>query len=148
VDCGVPRDKIVELDWWQERLLDQNLMVAATPAQHFSGRGITDRNKTLWASWVIKTPFHKVFFIGDSGYLFLSILFLWFKVYPMAWFNFMFSVPVFVFSYFINHKGVMVLLFPGFHRDTVPTDMLGVFYWVGQRHAVLVDLSCRADITI
>ena len=68
VDWGVPRDKIVELDWWQERLLDQNLMVVATPAQHFSGRGITDRNKTLWASWVIKTPFHKVFFSGDSGY--------------------------------------------------------------------------------
>jgi L-ascorbate metabolism protein UlaG (beta-lactamase superfamily) len=52
---GVPRDKIVELDWWQEYRLDQNLMVVATPAQHFSGRGISDRNKTLWASWVIKT---------------------------------------------------------------------------------------------
>jgi L-ascorbate metabolism protein UlaG (beta-lactamase superfamily) len=68
VDWGVPEDKIVELDWWQEYSLDQKLMVAATPAQHFSGRGITDRNKTLWASWVIKTPFHKIFFSGDSGY--------------------------------------------------------------------------------
>ena len=68
IDWGVPRDKIVELDWWQEYRIDQNLMVAATPAQHFSGRGITDRNKTLWASWVIKTPFHKLFFSGDSGY--------------------------------------------------------------------------------
>jgi L-ascorbate metabolism protein UlaG (beta-lactamase superfamily) len=56
------------LDWWQEYRLDQNLMMAATPAQHFSGRGITDRNKALWASWVIKTPFHKIFFSGDSGY--------------------------------------------------------------------------------
>lgn len=68
VDWGVPQDKIVELDWWQEYRLDHNLMVAATPAQHFSGRGLTDRNKTLWASWVIKTPFHKIFFSGDSGY--------------------------------------------------------------------------------
>jgi len=68
IDWGVPRDKIVELDWWQEYQLDQNLMVVATPAQHFSGRGITDRNKTLWASWVIKAPFHKLFFSGDSGY--------------------------------------------------------------------------------
>jgi L-ascorbate metabolism protein UlaG (beta-lactamase superfamily) len=68
VDWGVPEDKIVELDWWQEYSLDQKLMVAATPAQHFSGRGITDRNKTLWASWVIRTPFHKIFFSGDSGY--------------------------------------------------------------------------------
>jgi L-ascorbate metabolism protein UlaG (beta-lactamase superfamily) len=68
VGWGVPRDKIVELDWWQEYRLDQKLMVAATPAQHFSGRGITDRNKTLWASWVIKTPSHRLFFSGDSGY--------------------------------------------------------------------------------
>ena len=67
-DWGVPRDKIVELDWWQEHRLDQNLMVAATPALHFSGRGIFDRNKTLWASWVIQTPHHNLFFSGDSGY--------------------------------------------------------------------------------
>jgi len=67
-DWGVLRDNIVELDWWQEYSLDQKLMVVATPAQHFSGRGITDRNKTLWASWVIKTPSHNLFFSGDSGY--------------------------------------------------------------------------------
>ncbi|MBW2408746.1 MAG: MBL fold metallo-hydrolase [Deltaproteobacteria bacterium] len=67
-DWGVPRDKIVELDWWQEYRLDQKLMIAATPAQHFSGRGLFDRNATLWASWVIQTPFHSVFFSGDSGY--------------------------------------------------------------------------------
>jgi L-ascorbate metabolism protein UlaG (beta-lactamase superfamily) len=68
IDWGVPRQKIVELHWWQEYSLDQNLMVAATPAQHFSGRGITDRNETLWASWVIQTPVHNLFFSGDSGY--------------------------------------------------------------------------------
>jgi L-ascorbate metabolism protein UlaG (beta-lactamase superfamily) len=68
MDWGVPRHKIVELDWWEEYRINQNLMVAATPAQHFSGRGITDRNKTLWASWVIETSFHKLFFSGDSGY--------------------------------------------------------------------------------
>jgi L-ascorbate metabolism protein UlaG (beta-lactamase superfamily) len=65
---GVPQDKIVELKWWQEYRLDQNLKLAATPAQHFSGRGITDHNKTLWASWVIQSPFHKLFYSGDSGY--------------------------------------------------------------------------------
>ena len=68
IDWGVPRDKIVELDWWQEYPIDQKMMVVATPAQHFSGRGIRDRNKTLWTSWVIKAPFHKLFFSGDSGY--------------------------------------------------------------------------------
>ena len=67
-DWGVPRDKIVELDWWQEHRIDADLMIAATPALHFSGRGIFDRNKTLWASWVIQTPHHNVFFSGDSGY--------------------------------------------------------------------------------
>jgi len=67
-DWGVPGDKIVELDWWQEYRLDSNLMVAATPALHFSGRGITDRNQTLWASWVIQAPSHNLFFSGDSGY--------------------------------------------------------------------------------
>ena len=68
IDWGVPQDKIVELDWWEEYRVRQDLMVAATPAQHFSGRGITDRNKTLWASWVVYSPIHKIFFSGDSGY--------------------------------------------------------------------------------
>jgi L-ascorbate metabolism protein UlaG (beta-lactamase superfamily) len=67
-DAGVPRDKIVELDWWEEYKHDQNLMIVATPAQHFSGRGLTDRDETLWASWVIKAPNHKIYFSGDSGY--------------------------------------------------------------------------------
>jgi L-ascorbate metabolism protein UlaG (beta-lactamase superfamily) len=43
-------------------------MVAATPAQHFSGRGLTDRNQTLWASYVIEAGHHRIFFSGDSGY--------------------------------------------------------------------------------
>ncbi|MCP4150781.1 MAG: hypothetical protein GY757_23750 [bacterium] len=65
---GVSRDKIVELDWWEEYLVDENLKIAATPAQHFSGRGLSDRDKTLWASWAIQAPNHSVFFSGDSGY--------------------------------------------------------------------------------
>lgn len=65
---GVPKKKIIELGWWQEYQFDSDLTFAATPSQHFSGRTLTDRNKTLWASWVIMTPNHKVFFSGDSGY--------------------------------------------------------------------------------
>ena len=65
---GVPREKIIELDWWEEYHYSGNLMFAATPAQHFSGRGLTDRNRTLWSSWVVKTPSHSFFFSGDSGY--------------------------------------------------------------------------------
>jgi L-ascorbate metabolism protein UlaG (beta-lactamase superfamily) len=65
---GISRTKIVELDWWEEYPLDTRLMIAATPSQHFSGRGLSDRDKTLWASFVIRGPRHQVFFSGDSGY--------------------------------------------------------------------------------
>ncbi len=65
---GVPLQKIVELGWWQEYRFDEWLKMVATPAQHFSGRGLTDRNRTLWASWVVHSPSHKIFFSGDSGY--------------------------------------------------------------------------------
>ena len=65
---GVPRDKIVELDWWEEVTLFENFLIVLTPAQHFSGRGLTDRDKTLWGSYVIKGPHHKLYFSGDSGY--------------------------------------------------------------------------------
>jgi len=67
-NAGVSRDRIVELDWWEEFKFDDQLTVVATPAQHFSGRGLTDRDNTLWASWVIKTDHHKIYFSGDSGY--------------------------------------------------------------------------------
>lgn len=65
---GVEREKIVEMDWWEEFRVGKNLKIVATPALHYSGRGVIDRNTTLWASWVIIGPEHKVFFSGDSGY--------------------------------------------------------------------------------
>ena len=68
VKWGVPSNKIVEMNWWDEIQPTSNLTIAATPAQHFSGRGLLDRNRTLWASWVIMTPKHRVFFSGDTGY--------------------------------------------------------------------------------
>lgn len=67
-EMGVPRDKILELDWWEEFSLDNHFFIALTPTQHFSGRGLFDRDETLWGSYVIKGPHHKVFFSGDSGY--------------------------------------------------------------------------------
>jgi L-ascorbate metabolism protein UlaG (beta-lactamase superfamily) len=65
---GISRDKIIELDWWDEHQVDDDLFIAAAPAQHFSGRSLSDRNKTLWGSWVIIGPNHKIYFGGDSGY--------------------------------------------------------------------------------
>lgn len=67
-DCEVDKNKIIELDWWEEARIDEGLFIAATPAQHFSGRGLTDSDKSLWASWVIQGRNHKVYFSGDSGY--------------------------------------------------------------------------------
>ena len=63
----VEEHKITELDWWQS-VSFKNLELIATPARHFSGRKFSDRNKTLWASWVIRGKNHKIFFSGDGGY--------------------------------------------------------------------------------
>lgn len=67
IDWGISADKIHALDWWQSITIKQ-VQLTATPAQHFSGRGLFDGNQTLWASWVIKTAEHRLFFSGDSGY--------------------------------------------------------------------------------
>ena len=65
---GVPAQRITELDWWQShRLPGTGLTVTATPSQHFSGRGLKDRNATLWSSMVLRDERHAVFFSGDTG---------------------------------------------------------------------------------
>jgi L-ascorbate metabolism protein UlaG (beta-lactamase superfamily) len=64
---GVPVQKIREMDWWEEARLSPGLLLAATPARHFSGRGLS-RNETLWASFVLKTPDQAIYLSGDSGY--------------------------------------------------------------------------------
>ena len=67
VKWGVAVDKITELDWWQSTNIS-DIEFIATPTQHFSGRGLFDRDETLWASWVIRSSNHSLFFSGDSGY--------------------------------------------------------------------------------
>ncbi len=64
---GIAANKIQRFDWWQELNTD-GALIAFTPTQHFSGRGIGDANTTLWGSWVIKTAAGSVYFSGDSGY--------------------------------------------------------------------------------
>lgn len=65
---GVAPQRIVELDWWESyQLPNAELTVTAAPSQHFSGRGLKDRNATLWSSLVIRSPRHAVFFSGDTG---------------------------------------------------------------------------------
>jgi L-ascorbate metabolism protein UlaG (beta-lactamase superfamily) len=65
---GISPERIFELDWWEDvQLPGKDLVFSATPSRHFSGRSPFDRNRTLWSSWVIASPKHRVFFSGDTG---------------------------------------------------------------------------------
>ena len=48
-------------------MIPGRLSIVATPARHFSGRGLFDRNTTLWTSWVIRGATQRVYFGGDGG---------------------------------------------------------------------------------
>jgi L-ascorbate metabolism protein UlaG (beta-lactamase superfamily) len=63
----VPLVQITELDWDEAGLMP-GLTITAKPARHYSGRSPLRGDQTLWASWVLVGPIHKVFFSGDSGY--------------------------------------------------------------------------------
>jgi L-ascorbate metabolism protein UlaG (beta-lactamase superfamily) len=74
VAWGVPAGKVRQFDWWQATEID-GLRLIATPAQHFSGRGLFDSDRTLWASWVVLDAASqpgdrdlRLFFSGDTGY--------------------------------------------------------------------------------
>lgn len=64
---GVDAAKVQQRDWWQSVEIG-GVQLIATPAQHFSGRSLRDRNRTLWASWVILSGDLRLFFSGDTGY--------------------------------------------------------------------------------
>ncbi|MFG2138140.1 MBL fold metallo-hydrolase [Streptomyces sp. NPDC048650] len=64
---GVPAERITELDWHETTRL-AGLTLTATPAQHFCGRGLRGLQHTLWASWVVAGPEHRIFHSGDTGY--------------------------------------------------------------------------------
>ena len=63
---GWAPDRITELDWLESAEV-AGVRFTATPAQHFSGRSLGSRNRTLWASWVVEAARRKVFFSGDTG---------------------------------------------------------------------------------
>lgn len=75
IGWGVDERKVQQLAWWESTEV-AGIKLVATPAQHYSGRGLFDANQTLWASWVIldqhaeNSPEHslRLFFSGDSGY--------------------------------------------------------------------------------
>ncbi len=58
---------VVELDWWQSHRVGA-LEVVLTPAQHWSGRNLTDRMATLWGGFAVFAPDFHFFYAGDTGY--------------------------------------------------------------------------------
>tara|TARA_Y100001960_G_scaffold318376_1_gene388096 strand:+ start:543 stop:1730 length:1188 start_codon:yes stop_codon:yes gene_type:complete len=67
LEWGVDKSKIIELNWWEDVKFEE-LTLSFAPTRHFSGRGLTNKNSTLWGSWVIAGTEHNLYFSGDSGY--------------------------------------------------------------------------------
>lgn len=65
IKWGITRP-IIELDWWQSHDVGE-VKITATPAQHWSRRGLFDINKTLWMGGVFESSKGSVFFAGDTG---------------------------------------------------------------------------------
>src|SRR5262249_12921532 len=61
-------ERVVELEWWQETELPRGGKVTLVPAQHWSQRGLTDLNETLWGGYVIDAGGARWYFAGDTGY--------------------------------------------------------------------------------
>ena len=64
---GIAGDRITEFDWWDKKPFN-DIDITFTPSRHFSGRGLTDRAKSMWGGWVFKTDNENIYFSGDGGY--------------------------------------------------------------------------------
>ena len=63
---GVAGERITEFDWW-ERATVAGIELTSTPARHFSGRTLRDRDATLWCGWVLAGSQHRIYFSGDTA---------------------------------------------------------------------------------
>lgn len=59
--------RVVELDWWSD-YKHEHASITLVPMQHWSSRGLRDRNRALWGGFVIQSSGFKVLFAGDTGY--------------------------------------------------------------------------------
>lgn len=61
---------VVELDWWQRATVKDSCFITCLPTQHWSNRGLFDKNETLWGSFSIKSVIsgRTAYFGGDTGY--------------------------------------------------------------------------------
>lgn len=61
------KQQVTELDWWDHIDFSLKYSVYFVPSQHFSARGLFDRDRTLWGGFVIKAPERIIYFAGDTG---------------------------------------------------------------------------------
>lgn len=64
---NIPSDSIEEFDWWDTATFE-DIEITFTPSRHFSGRGMTDRARSLWGGWTFITNQFKLYWSGDGGY--------------------------------------------------------------------------------
>jgi len=55
-------------DWHARVDLGHGMAVTPVPTRHWSARNLSDRNMSLWASFVIDAPGGRIYFVADSGY--------------------------------------------------------------------------------
>lgn len=60
--------QVVEMDWWDEHLLDNGVSITLTPAQHWSSRTLADALRTLWGGYAVLAPDCHLYFAGDTAY--------------------------------------------------------------------------------
>lgn len=63
---GVDPSKIKEFDWWDSVMLDA-VEITSTPARHFSGRFLNDRDATLWSGWAFASKSGRIYYSGDTA---------------------------------------------------------------------------------
>ena len=60
-------NNVFEFEWWQNIDLKDHIFTF-TPVQHWSARGLFDRNESLWGGWFIKSTDYSLYHAGDTGY--------------------------------------------------------------------------------
>jgi len=63
-----PAINVEAYDWHRRVDLGPGFAAIPVPSCHWSARSLLDRNKALWAAFIIETPNGKIYFVGDSGY--------------------------------------------------------------------------------
>lgn len=59
---------VIPLDWWDSYTITDNLVITATPAQHWSNRDPFSRNRNLWCGYMISHKNRHHYFAGDTAY--------------------------------------------------------------------------------